>query len=234
MIKRLKNLFKQRRKTTINILVRTSRRPNYFNTCYNSIVNQTFKNIKILVSYDNEETLEYLKKYDRIKKINLTQASPDNYPEPEIPRGNKIAKFPFNFYLNQLMKQVNGGFVIFLDDDDVFTSLESLEIIANHISSDNDLLFWRVQFPDGKLIPEDEYFSRPPQFWHVSGIGFAFHSKYIPYAQWDGWKGGDYAVASKLYRVVPNKIYVNLVLTGLQRQDGWGGFGKPKDKKVNE
>lgn len=230
----LKNLFNSGNSKRFNILVRTSNRPNYFRACYESIMNQTFQNFKIFVSCDNNETCDYLKKYSNINVILLSKPSTDNFPAPDIPRGNNLAKFPYNIYLNQLMKQVRNGYILYLDDDDILMHPTSLQIIANHISGKDDLIFWRVQFPYGKLIPEDEYFGGPPEFWHISGIGFAFHSKYIPFAQWDGWKGGDYAVATKLYRTVPNKKYIDQVLTGLQRTEGWGGFGKHEDKKLTD
>nr|NQU93670.1 glycosyltransferase family 2 protein [Bacteroidota bacterium] len=166
----------------INVLIRTSNRPNYFRTCYESISGQTYNNIRILVSWDNEETKNYLKSYRKIRKTKVSLSDQQSYPQPDVPRGKKTVMFPPNLYLNRMMQQVKNGFIIYLDDDDVFMTPTSLETIANHISSENDLLFWRVQFPEGRLIPEDDYFGKPPEFWHISGIGFAFHSKYIPFA----------------------------------------------------
>lgn len=230
----LKNLFSCGNTITFNILVRTSNRPNYFRTCYESIMNQSCRNFRIFVSCDNDQTYDYLKIYRKIKIIRVRKAGPANYPEPDVLRGNSLVKFPSNFYLNKLMEQVKKGFILYLDDDDFLTGPTSLQTIADHISATDDLIFWRVQFPDGKLIPEDDYFGQPPAFWHISGIGFAFHNKYIKNAQWDGWKGGDYAVARKLYDAVPNKIYIDEPLTGLQRNKGWGGFGKRGDKPTSQ
>jgi len=65
----LKNLFgigkkKSNQPILINILTRTSGRPNGFNKCRKSIENQTYIQIKHLVSYDDNNDLHYLKKYD--------------------------------------------------------------------------------------------------------------------------------------------------------------------------
>ncbi|MCF6171611.1 MAG: hypothetical protein L3J31_02045 [Bacteroidales bacterium] len=138
--------------------------------------------------------------------------------------------FPVNLFLNDLMNEVKGGFIMALDDDDCLTGSNSIKTIVENISGEDDLLFWRVKFPDGRIIPEDEYFKKTPVFRHISGIGFLFHSKYIQFAQWDGWRGGDFAVATKLFEVIPNKIHIDKVLTGLQRTEGWGGRGARDDK----
>lgn len=224
-------LLKKNRNPLMNILIRTSNRPNYFRACYESIISQTYRNYNIFVSYDNAETLKYLNLYKDINKVKVKtmERNKNNYPPPEIERGNNLSKFPPEFYMNDLMNSVKSGYILYLDDDDYYTSSKSLEIIANHITTEDTLLFWRVQFPE-KIIPEDEYFGEPPAFWHCSTIGFCFHQKYIPYAQWDGWRGSDYLVAHKLYKIIPHKIYINKVLTGLQRKKGWGGLGLKDDK----
>lgn len=224
----MKDLLNQNKNPLINILIRTSNRPNYFQSCIKSIYQQSYKHINIIVSYDNNQTYEYLKRYKGIKTLRVFLQE-KNYPEQEIAR-NHIMKFPANLYLNDLMNLVKRGYILYLDDDDYFTNSNSIQTIVDNISSQNDLLFWRVQLPNNKVIPEDEYYRKVPVFTHISGIGFAFNHKYINIAQWDGWKGGDYAVATKLYTAIPNKIYIDKVLTGLQRKTGMGGFGNRDDK----
>lgn len=93
------------------ILIRTSNRPQYFRMCINSILlqeNISFQNIRIIVSYDNNSTLEYLKKYiqyyTRILHItivnccNITSAS----------------TCPYNLYFNILFKYIQyAGWILF-------------------------------------------------------------------------------------------------------------------------
>lgn len=224
-----KSLFKLNKRPVVNILIRTSNRPNYFKTCIESVYQQSYKHKKIFVSYDDQQTYEYLKLYKGIKPVSVISINQNN-PELEIPYEKQRTKFPANLYVNELMKKVKSGYVLCLDDDDCFMDTNSLQTIVNNISGKDDLLFWRVQFPEGKLIPEDEYFGKPPEFCHISGIGFTFNHKYIKDAQWDSLKGSDFVVANNLFKTIPNKIYINEVLTGLQRQVNWGGFGSRDDK----
>jgi len=212
----------------VNILVRTSKRPNYFETCMQSIYSQSYPAIRILVSCDNEETFSYLKKYQGIEVVRVKpntgpcEPLPDDYPYDSY-------RFPANLHLNALMDQVKDGFIMFLDDDDLLLHPGALKAIVSHISSKDDLLFWRVRFP-GRDLPEDKFFGKEPVYAHISGIGFAFHSGYIPFATWDGWSGCDYRVASRLYRKVPRKKFIDMTLTGLQRNYRHGGLGKQTDK----
>lgn len=224
-------LFSANRKPVINILIRTSNRPNYFKTCIESVFQQSYKNIKVFVSYDDLQTYEYLKLYKGIKTIRVFSKT-ENYPQQEMQRGRQMNKFPANLYLNNLKNQVRSGYIIILDDDDCFTNPTSIQTIADNITGKDDLLFWRVQFPNNRLVPEDDYFGKPPAFCHITGIGFAFNHKYIHDAQWDSWKGADFVVATKLFNAIPNKVYINKVLTGLQRTTGTGGFGKRDDKNT--
>ena len=226
-----KSLFNTNKEPVINILIRTSNRPKYFKSCIESVFQQSYKHIKIFVSYDDLQSYEYLKSYKGIKTLRVFSKQ-ENYPKQDVLRGSQQKKFPANLFLNDLMNEVNSGYILVLDDDDYLISPNSIQTIVDNISGDDDLLFWRVQLPGSKVIPEDEYFGKAPVFLHIAGIGFTFNHKYINNAQWDGWKGGDYAVATKLYMAIPNKIYIDKVLTGLQRTTGMGGFGNRDDKVI--
>ena len=57
----------------INILTRTSNRPIGFKNCELSIKNQTYKNIKHIVSYDNDNDLTYLKETENKIKVDMNQ-----------------------------------------------------------------------------------------------------------------------------------------------------------------
>ena len=53
----------------INILIRTSYRPKYFDKCIKSILNQQYNNYRIIICYDKENSLEYLEKYSDISNV---------------------------------------------------------------------------------------------------------------------------------------------------------------------
>lgn len=55
----------------INILIRTSNRPNGFARIIDNIRSQTYKNYRIIVSVDNDETEEYVRKYKDVEYIRL-------------------------------------------------------------------------------------------------------------------------------------------------------------------
>ena len=45
---------------TVNILIRTCYRPHHFAKMLQSIRSQTYKNVKLFISYDDDRALEYL------------------------------------------------------------------------------------------------------------------------------------------------------------------------------
>lgn len=210
-------------KPLINIIIRTSHRINYFTDCVDSIYKQSYKNWNIIAGVDNEESYSYAKsvkgkviKYNyssyKITPINNSQ----NYGIP----------FVYNLYLNDLQNQVTDGYILYLDDDDMLSSSNSLLTIVNHINSEDSLLMWRVKFPD-RLVPSDANFGKPPVVKDVDTVGFLFHNKYKQ--QWEPYKRGDFRVVSKLYSIIPNKVYINEALTELQRNIE-GGNGRRDDK----
>lgn len=211
--------------SNINILTRTSGRSNYFKKCCYSIDRQTYKNVNHIVCTDDVDSLKYIADCDR-EPIYVGPIDKD------FRIVNKVMSSPYNLYFNIMYNYVKEGIVLFLDDDDEFSISESLELVASFFDDQTNpsenLLFWQVGFEKGKIIPSsfDGRFLYPT---NVSGIGFAFHSKYLFAAQWDAFKESDFRVAHKLSLVVPNKKALNLVLTQTQRRDAMGGFGNRDD-----
>ena len=212
------------KKPLINILVRTSGRPNYFRNCMNSIYEQTYKNWNIIIGVDDKETLKYTQSakgrdvfYDYSKLI---------IPPPPINENYGI-NFKYNLYLNDLQDQVNDGYIIYLDDDDRLGDKNSLKTLANKISGDDDFVIWRVGFPN-RLVPSDENFGQRPKVRDISGIGFSFNVKHK--VLWEPYKRGDFRVANELYDKIPNKVFLDNVITKLQREVE-DGFGRRDDLK---
>ena len=206
------------KKPLINILIRTSGRPNYFKGCVNSIYNQKYKNWNIIIGVDDPNTLKYTQ---QAKGRDITY----NYDDIDIPKPPNSTdygvSFRYNMYLNDLQNEVKDGYIIYLDDDDKLHDSNSLYNLVNVIKSDDDFVIWRVKFPN-RLVPSDTNFGNPPVLKDISGIGFSFHVKNKE--QWEPYKRGDYRVAKKLYNNIPNTVYLNEVITQLQREteDGMG------------
>jgi glycosyltransferase involved in cell wall biosynthesis len=113
-----------------------------------------------------------------------------------------------------------------LDDDDKLSDEHSLLKLINVIKTNDDFVIWRVKFPN-RLVPSDKNFGGPPVMKDISGIGFSFHIKNKEI--WEPYKRGDYRVAKKLYDKIPNKIFLNEIITTLQREIE-DGMGKKDDK----
>jgi len=209
----------------VNILVRTSGRPNYFNTCINSIINQTYKNINIFVANDKNE--KYIIDYPvypiQIKKIDNINPKPigENYG----------VKFPYNLYLNDLQGAVKEGIIMYLDDDDMLTNNDSIQNIVNEYKKGNKLIFWKVESL-GRIIPSAKNWGKAPVLCDISGIGFAFDNMYKELAVWEPYKRGDYRIAIKLYNEVNNKKYIDKILTKTQNGNNSGNRADLKQKHI--
>lgn len=212
---------------TFNILLRTSGRPNYYKNCLESILRQTYKKFRIIVCYDDNVTFEYIKNSKIHSAIRVNRIEIPS-PRPVIPdkeSGQRLYS-PYNLYFNSMKKLCDpNGFIIFLDDDDNFIDRNALLRLYFNIKSEEDMLFWRVKFPN-KLVPNDEFFGLKPACFQIASCGFSFHAKY--WMDWDDYNLGDYRVASTLYNQIPNKVYIDKTLTGLQRNEA-NGLGMRDD-----
>lgn len=209
-------------KPLINILIRTSSRPQYFNGCMESIYNQKYKNWNVIVGIDDPKSFEYTQPHKCIEvEYNYSHIkipNPPNNTDYGVP-------FKYNLYLNELQKKVKNGFVIILDDDDAFHDMHSLTKLVNVIKTEDDFVMWRVKFPD-RLVPSNTNFGKIPVVKDIDSDGFTFHHKYNQ--EWEPYKRGDYRIAKKLYQTIPNKIYLNEILTKTQRESE-GGRGRKDD-----
>lgn len=192
----------------INVLTRTHNRPNLFKHCRDSVINQTYKNINHIVGSDGE--CNY---HDGYIPLVLQKAV---YPKPD-----RLASYeaPWNLHLNELAKQVKDGWIIYLDDDDKFVSLDAVQNIVNNIVDEDEVIFWRVDI-NGTLYPSDANFGKILP-GHISGIGFMFHSKHLPLTHWYSWNFGDYRVMIQLTQKLKQR-WLNSILTQTQGRANHG------------
>lgn len=212
----------------INILTRTSNRPNYFRDCCSNIDSQTYKNVNHIISTDELSANTYIEKH----RESFLYIDPLKYRHDQHKSfwyGGSDSPAWWNSYLNDMYDLVKEGWIMFLDDDDHFTSNDSLSEIVSHIKNDDTLLFWNVEFP-GYIIPRknsQNLETSPPVPANISGIGFMFHSKYIQNAQWEPWGSGDFRVTHGLWNIIKNKTHIQKTLTGIQHVPH---LGNRKDK----
>jgi hypothetical protein len=163
----------------LNILIRTSNRPEYFKQAIESILNQNYKNYKIYVSYDKKESLEYLKNYNNINIIEMNINNPN--------------KYKFNLYNNYLMDKVEDGYILFLDDDDIYIHNNVFKIINDNLTSNDDFLIWKFMRPDKLIYPKNNI-----KLGTIDTTSFCFHSNNKSLARWDDKQCGDYRFVNLL------------------------------------
>ncbi len=209
----------------INILTRTSGRPNGFKKCRLSIENQTHQNVRHIVSYDTKEDLHYLKEYNiekiRVKKKVLTKI-------PGLKR--KTAGFkPYNLYCNKLLGKVRKGWILFLDDDDMLMHNRVLEELVEAIQSvdPETLLVWKTRYPDGRLLPNEEIFRKKTiEYKNIDTACFTFHASYRKIGRWDAYIGADFRFLTKIAQVIPKQKWLPVALT---QKNNFGDHGGRND-----
>ena len=122
------------------ILMRCTYRPNYFKKTIFSILNQSDKNFKIIMCYDDDNCLDYLEEYRNHEQITI-------FKSKEV---DKSSEGFYNLYCNQLLEYVTEGWILFMDDDNIYASQDSLLEIRNNLQDKNDFLVWK--FKTGNCI----------------------------------------------------------------------------------
>lgn len=213
-----------KQKVLFNILTRSSERPFGFNMCYNSIKSQTYKNVIHYVSTDNPLDFDYLEGKDIVVvKVNKQADSNVKFNAD----GDKYA--PYNLYCNELLKRVQHGWILFLDDDDNLLHNKVLEELVEYINChDEDTLFiWQMRYPNGKLAPSNELIKK--EIIKINNIGspcFAFNAKYKNLVKWDNYKRSDFRFINELKDHIPKKVFLKKVYVQV---NNFGDFGNRND-----
>jgi len=168
----------------LNILIRTSKRPDLFKQCIESILSQKYTNYHIYICYDHMECYEYVKKY---LNGNITSF----FVETE-----SLEKYKFNLYNNQLMDKVEDGFILFMDDDNIYTHDLCFKIINENIESYDTILIWKFMRPDKLVYPKH---INNIKLGEIDTTMICFHSKYKNLSRWNDCQCGDFFFYSDLF-----------------------------------
>ena len=186
----------------VNILTRTNNRE-YFNVCKQSLESQTYKDINWIVGSDNN--CDY---HEGVLPLIKSIAVPFH-----IPQGHYYA--PYNLHLNTLAEKCVEGIVTYMDFDDMYCDENSLQQIVDNFKSDC-LNVWKVQITPKFIVPNYS-FGHAVTPCDVSGIGIAFHTKYLPFIDWGHLSMGDYRVAKQLEAKIGKVNWIDKVLTRTQK-----------------
>jgi hypothetical protein len=208
---------------TINILTRTSGRPNYFKENVESIESQTYPHINHIVCADDDESFEYAS--NLVSKVIRVRRE-------EKRKEYGIMHSPYNLYCNTLMDGVEDGWIMFLDDDAVFNSNGVVDQIMSQDLNPNDVIIWKGDIL-GKIVPSYSY-GRGVSLGDIDSFCFMFHSKHKWAAQWDEMKESDFRVVSKLSRLL-NIKWVDAIVAKTNNDpsvhDAGVGYGDRRDKR---
>jgi len=176
----------------INILIRTAKRPAEFRKCIQSVQEQSYKNVRLIVCTDDLDSLPYVQEelyYSRLKYELFTVASSG------VP-------FHWNFYCNNLKSKVTAGWFFYLDDDDTIADSSRLEeaVTLGLVDTNAGYIF---QFLRGSTRkPALDFNPSEIRRGKIGGSCIFLNHAHKEIAHWDGRKAADYrfikAVAQKL------------------------------------
>lgn len=146
-------------KIKFSIIVPVYNTEQYLERCFNSILNQTYKNYEVIVVNDgsNDESLKIIKKYKEFICINQKN------------QGLSMAR-------NNGIKKASGDYLIFLDSDDyINTSL--LEILSKNIKGEDVIRYQLATFDNNNneiyyYEKDFEKLSGPKSFLEISRFHF--------------------------------------------------------------
>lgn len=162
----------------INILIRTSNRPNEFARMLRSITNQTYPNIRIIIGYDNPTALRYIPKG----------------LETVFVSGDRSLPYYYDTYLNHLKDLVTDGYYIVLDDDDILIDKD----VLSRLPLQGPGLIVQLQRVNN-IVPKDLNFRRG----QIGNPCIILHHSLKDLATYNGTGAGDYFFIKAITDKVP-------------------------------
>lgn len=101
-----------RKEPLVSVIITTYKRPFFLERAVNSILDQTYNNIEVLVIDDNNKNTEYRKETEKVMK-KYKNDKRVNYIKHQINKNGAAAR-------NTGIKYAKGKYVTYLDDDDIY------------------------------------------------------------------------------------------------------------------
>lgn len=205
----------------INILTRTSNRPNGFKINLDSIHSQNYGNFRHLVVVDNDDSEQYVKHYKKIYNFDYIRVNESDYNNvQEIENPNTGKRFIWNRYFNTLLDEVESGYIMYLDDDDRLANNNVLSKISTFLNEDT-VTYWQMIFENGWVCPPKELLGKEPRLARIGSPCFCYHFKFKN-IKWDGWKCGDFRLIKQIDEIVNKRNHIDKILVKLGNNGGGG------------
>lgn len=197
----------------LNVIIRTSNRPNYFKDCVDSVkALYTPDEIKYHITIDDYKDLEYVK--ENLNGYDYNYYLIDREKVEKICENIKIIRRPRleNYYFN-IIKPFLKGWCFYLDDDDKNISKINVKKL------DSNKIYIARAIVNGRKLPNSKNFGRNVVINDISTLCIICHSSKI--VDWTPQCGGDYYFISEMYKKY-ECVWVDEVLSSVQDNLGKG------------
>ena len=146
----------------INIILRTHLRENEFNKCIISILSQTYTNYIIHISYDHDDTYNYIKNFKNYSNVLF-------YKMYRMSDNNCF----FDLYCDEIKKNISDGFIMNMDDDNYFIHSDCLKIINDNLNK-NSITIWKFINSNIYIYPSN---LNNIKYGEVDNCSIIYHNK---------------------------------------------------------
>lgn len=200
----------------INILIRLHNNIDKFYKTIASIEEQTYKNIKILVSVDKKEVYEsivYKKpnhRYVYIDPLDIFPGISTADIDINCQHSNKNifgSLFIPNIYFNILHQYVQSGYIIYLDVGDIILDKNMFLELERYRKFNHNIL-WQIIAKNNRIIPQN--WNGYPVLCDIDSSSIMFPTSLIQ--NWTGYRRGDFRVIKEICKqnssIFIPKIYI--------------------------
>lgn len=128
----------------VSVLIRTCGRPHVLRAALNSILEQTYRNLEVVIVEDGDNVSEEMLRRDYAKLPYLYEAT-----------GQKVGRCEVG---NRAMELANGKYLNFLDDDDAFFP-EHIERLVDAIEHTTERAVYSIA-EEHQIIPDEKEYTR--------------------------------------------------------------------------
>lgn len=178
-IRPVRNVRVSQTPVAITILMRCTYGPNVFRRAIDSIVAQKHAEWRLVIAYEDDQCLEYLRTLRLTQPVTLVKGG------PQSPNAQSNS---YNMTMDPLVRTVKTGFLILLDDVDRFATPNALGDIVSALGVHSTVVTWPRQ-----PLPGSSVRSRPP-------FGYCVHSSYAQRSAWPCTPDGEVKFVSGVFQ----------------------------------